>query len=241
LAISSAIAEDIRGVAPRLKALLLENCIDTEHFQPADGDVEMLDRLAGFTEPTAAARVGLVATYAYWKGHDVFLEAVKRLPHLRSYIIGGPLYSTEGSQWSIDDLRQRAQRLGISDRVGFVPFQTDPRWVYRSLDIVVHASTRPEPFGLTIAEALACGRAVVVAAAGGAKGLFTEGQDALGHEPGSVDSLVEAIDRLASDAALRERLGQQARQTAIDRFSTAQFGHELIEIYEGMVTGTATR
>jgi glycosyltransferase involved in cell wall biosynthesis len=34
--------------------------------------------------------------------------------------------------------------------------------VYRSLDIVVHASTKPEPFGRTIAEAMACGRAVLL-------------------------------------------------------------------------------
>jgi hypothetical protein len=33
--------------------------------------------------------------------------------------------------------------------------------VYRALDVVVHASTQPEPFGLTIVEAMACGRAVV--------------------------------------------------------------------------------
>ena len=34
---------------------------------------------------------------------------------------------------------------------------------YRALDVVVHASTRPEPFGLVIAEAMACGRALVAA------------------------------------------------------------------------------
>ncbi len=80
---------------------------------------------------------------------------------------GGPIYTTAGSQWTVDALRGQARELGISDRVGFVPFQSEPGWVYRSLDVVVHASTRPEPFGLTIVEAMACGRSVVVSAAGG--------------------------------------------------------------------------
>ena len=66
------------------------------------------------------------------------------------------------------------------DSVGFVPFVEDPVPVYRALDVVLHASTQPEPFGLTVVEAMACGRAVVVSAAGGAAELFTDGVDALG-------------------------------------------------------------
>ena len=54
----------------------------------------------------------------------------------------------------------------------------------RALDVVVHASTQPEPFGLVIAEAMACGRAVVVSSGGGAAEIVTPGEDALVHEVG---------------------------------------------------------
>src|SRR4051812_6736193 len=63
---------------------------------------------------------------------------------------------------------------------GFVPFQARVEAVYRALDVVVHASTRPEPFGLTIAEAMACGRPLVAARAGGAAELFEDEVEALG-------------------------------------------------------------
>src|SRR5262249_14978265 len=66
---------------------------------------------------------------------------------------------------------------------GLVPFQEDTAAVYRALDVVVHASTQPEPFGLTIAEAMSCSRPVVVARAGGAAGLFSRGPHALGGPP----------------------------------------------------------
>ncbi len=234
-AISSSILDDIRLVAPKLQAHLLENCVDTDHFSPGECDSTRLDREAGFDQPSSMLRVGLVATYANWKGHDLFLQAIARLPNIRGYIVGGPLYTTAGSQWSESQLRKMCRDLGIQDRVGFIPFQSDPLWVYRSLDVVVHASMRPEPFGLTIVEAMACGRPVVVAAAGGAGSLFTDQWDALGHEPGKLDSLVAAIDRLANHSELRKQLGDHARQTAVERFSQARFGLELINLYEKLL------
>ena len=82
-------------------------------------------------------------------------------PHLpvRAYIVGDAVYQTEGSQYSLDELRQRARSLGVADRVGFTGFVHTPEATFRALHIVVHASTEPEPFGLVIAEAMACGRA----------------------------------------------------------------------------------
>jgi glycosyltransferase involved in cell wall biosynthesis len=174
-------------------------------------------------------RVGLVATFANWKGHDVFLEALSRLPaHLpvRGYVVGGPIYTTAGSQWTRGELEAMAAELGLGERVGFVPFQRDPADVYRMLDVVVHASTRAEPFGLTIAEAMSCGRAVVVSAAGGAAELFAEGVDAFGYTPGDVSGLAAAIRRLVEDAELRRRLAANARATALERFGVERFGGE---------------
>ena len=132
-----------------------------------------------------------------WAGGDLrqlegagrFLDALARLPAagppVRGYIVGGPIYATAGSQFTRDELERRAAANGLAGRVGFVPFQTDPADVYRMLDVAVHASTRPEPFGLTIAEAMGCGKPVVVSAAGGAAELFTPGHDGLGHTPGT--------------------------------------------------------
>jgi glycosyltransferase involved in cell wall biosynthesis len=120
---------------------------------------------------------------------------------------------------------------GLTGRVGFIPYQDDPVDIYRMLDVVVHASTRPEPFGLTIAEAMSCGRPVVLAAAGGAAELFTPGVDALGHTPGDVAGLAAAIARLAGDPDLRAHLGANARRTAVEQFSLARYGREITAVY----------
>ena len=189
IAISEAVRRDAEAVLPGLAISVVRNAVDTDHFAPADRDGAELDRLAGLElAGPGVVRVGLVATYANWKGQDVFLDALARLPAtgppVRGYVVGGPIYATAGSQFTRDELERRAAANGLAGRVGFVPFQTDPADVYRMLDVAVHASTRPEPFGLTIAEAMGCGKPVVVAAAGGAAELFTPGHDGLGHTPG---------------------------------------------------------
>ena len=174
IAISQAVARDLQRLMPGLPTEVILHAIDTAAFAPGAGDGQLLDRLAGLPEAEpGTVRIGLVATYAHWKGHEVFLQAAAAMcqdpnpdpqPPLRFYIVGGPVYQTRG-QHTEEGLRRRVAELGLTDRVGFVPFQQETVPIYRALDVVVHASTQPEPFGLTIVEAMSCGRAVVVLAA----------------------------------------------------------------------------
>jgi glycosyltransferase involved in cell wall biosynthesis len=101
----------------------------------------------------------------------------------------------------------------------------------RALDIVVHASTQPEPFGLVIAEGMATGRAVIASEAGGALELIETEINALGHPPGDAAQLAERITRLAADQNMRARLGAAGRATAVERFNRARLATELIPLY----------
>ena len=127
------------------------------------------------------------------------------------------------------------ERLGIGDRVGFTGFVAQPESALRALDVVVHASTSPEPFGLVIAEAMACERAVIVSVAGGAAEIVTVGVDALGHQPGDTEGLAARITELAIDPGLRSRLGRAARATAERCFDRARLAKELVPIYQSVM------
>jgi glycosyltransferase involved in cell wall biosynthesis len=115
--------------------------------------------------------------------------------------------------------------------VGFPGFVDDTPAAMCALDIVVHASTQPEPFGMAIVEAMACGRAVIASAAGGALEIFQNEENALSHRPGDADDLARQIDRLVKNEPLRHQLGQAARAAVERRFHRRRLGEELTDLY----------
>ena len=131
------------------------------------------------------------------------------------------------------ELLALTDRLGLGGRVGFTGF-LPPAPAMRALDVVVHASTRPEPFGLVIAEAMACGRAVITSASGGAAELVDAGEDALTHTPGDVAGLSQCIVRVAGDPELRHQLGIRARASACRRFDSERLAREVVAVYEAI-------
>nr|WP_216671832.1 glycosyltransferase family 4 protein [Corallococcus exiguus] len=242
IANSQAVGDDARTVLGKVPVHVVPNGVDVERFSPATGDGAHLDALAGLPPaPPGTLRVGLVATYARWKGHDVFLEAAALLTRqapalpVRFYLVGAPLYRTAGSQFTDAELREQVERHGLTGRVGFVPFQPEPARVYRALDVFVHASTRREPFGLTIAEALACGRAAIISKSSGAAEALRDGEDVLAIEPGDANTLTAALRRLLEDEALRDTLARTARHTAVRRFSRERYARDILAVYRSLV------
>ncbi|MEZ6115787.1 MAG: glycosyltransferase family 4 protein [Pirellulaceae bacterium] len=229
VAVSHAVRNDWQQHVPGLQASVVHNGTDVQFFRPQVTS-------ATLQNAPQTTRIGLVATYAHWKGHGLFLDAVANVVrqanrNIACDIVGGPIYSTVGSQISRTDLLQRIQQLNLERYVRLVDFQNKMDDVYRNLDVVVHASTRPEPFGLTIVEAMASGCGVIASAAGGVPEIVTHEHDSLAVPPNCVDSLSASLGRLISDDHLRRRLGREARETVIRRFSNEQFAVKLANIY----------
>jgi len=235
---SDSVRRDLRRVCgDRVAATTVYNAVDLDQFEPA-GPAADLDALAGMAPaPFGIVRVGLVATMARWKGHDVFLRAVAGMhvssrSRVRAYVIGGAIYRTHGSQVSIEELRRTAKRLGISDRVGFTGFVDDVGAAIRALDLVVHASTDPEPFGLAIVEAMACGKPAIASASGGAAEIARFCGGVLLYPPGDSGALTVRIERLVCNPSERASLGATGREAAEKSFMRSRLAEELIPILE---------
>jgi glycosyltransferase involved in cell wall biosynthesis len=243
IAISRAVEQDVQSVLGGLPVEMIYNAVDTRLFSPGRADGSKLDELAGLppAQP-GTVRIGLVATFARWKGHELFLQAASQFIRsspdvsVRFYIIGGPIYSTTGSQHSELELRDKASELRLSGHLGLIGFQQNPVDIYRALDVVVHASTQPEPFGRTIVEAMACGKPVIVSEAGGARELFTPYLDAVGFPPRNVSALAYRIKELVESPSFRIHLAGNARQTAVARFDRERFGPQVWAAYRRFLT-----
>ncbi len=242
IANSHSVARDLEAAcAGRLKNIrTVYNAVDLERFNPR-GPALDLDAMAGLPPaPAGTIRVGLVATMARWKGHEVFIRALSMLPRellVRGYLIGGPIYSTGGSQRSVGELRALASGLGLNGDAAFTGFVKEPAAAIRALDIVVHASTEPEPFGRVVAEAMACGKPVVASLAGGVSEIISEGENALSHRPGDAAAMAACVARLAADSEMREKLGLHGRRWATERFATCRLAQEVVPVYESLAVG----
>lgn len=241
VAVSRAVADDVATVCPAAKTTCIYNAIDCDVFSPGEMPLGWLEQRASVPPPDCgdSVKVGLVATYAKWKGHEVFINAIALLPPevrrlARFYIVGGPIYRTSGSQWQESKLRALASSAGVAADIVFVPFHSSPADVFRALDIVVHASTAPEPFGRTIVEAMATARAVIAAPTGGAAELFKHEVSAVAAESNSPGSLSGAMARLVTNAEFRNQLATAGRQAALERFSLPRLRAEMSRLYAGL-------
>ena len=127
-----------------------------------------------------------------------------------------------------------AQRLGIADRVEFRGHVDDVEAEYAGLDVLVHTSTIPEPFGQVVLEGMAAGLPVIAADSGGPAELITDGVNGLLAAPGDVVCLAAQLSRLLGDPALCARLTTAARERAAE-FSPQRTAIEVLAVYHDVM------
>lgn len=157
--------------------------------------------------PSDATVVVEVSRMESWKGHRVHLEALANnqdLPGWICWMVGGAQRPREISYER--ELHAEARRLGIEERVRFVGQRNDVSRLLSTADIYCQPNTEPEPFGISLIEALNAHLPVVTSAFGGALEVIDSSCGIL-VTPNSSIEVASALRRLFSDVQLRQRLG----------------------------------
>lgn len=184
--------------------------------------------------PRDAVVVGMLGRLAEWKGQHVFLDAFAeafRGGPVRARIVGSPLF---GEEPYAERLLAQVAALGIVSQVEFVGFADDVGAELAQLDVLVHCSIVPEPFGQVVVEGMAAGLPVIASDAGGPTEIVDPGVNGLLTRPGDATALAAAMRRLAEDPALRGRLGRAAVDAA-GAYSTAAAWRALTAMYDDTV------
>jgi glycosyltransferase involved in cell wall biosynthesis len=177
--------------------------------------------------------VGIIGRLAPWKGQDVFLHAFARAfpaGKALAVVVGAPLFGEEEEAYA-DSLHRLANDLGIENRVDFRGHRDDIAQELHEMDILVHASTIPEPFGQVVIEGMSACLPVVASRDGGPEEIITDGVDGLLHPRGDVSALAQILERLGGDPELRDRLGRAAAQRAKD-FAPDAVAQKVMETYK---------
>jgi len=129
-----------------------------------------------------------------------------------------------------------ARCLGVADRVifpGSIPREQVPHY-YAMSDIVVIPSVQ-EAFGLSVTEAMACGKPVIGTSVGGIPDQITHGRNGLLVPPKDTGQLASAIIRLASDPALRRSMGAEGRRIVENRFDIRKRIAAISALYASLI------
>jgi rhamnosyl/mannosyltransferase len=184
------------------------------------------------SEPRSRPVIFTVGRHVYYKGFDVLIRALRTV-NADLWIGGrGPL---------TDSLRKAAHDAGVAQRVHFAGFIPNDELVayYDACDIFCMPSiARAEQFGLVQLEAMNCGKPVVATRLGtGVEFVTLDGITGLLVEPGNVETLAAALNRLLGDADLRARLGAAARQRVANAFSVQQMVDKTVALYRRLAPG----
>ncbi|MCH7701107.1 MAG: glycosyltransferase family 4 protein [Planctomycetes bacterium] len=239
VAISGSVADDLvaAGVGED-RVVVCYDGIDVDRFAGGLADRSRVRREWGWTDDHLV--VGMPAVLTEWKGHAHFLHAfanlVDRHPMARAVLVGGPV---PGEPNLHDELQRLTHRLGIHHLVHFAGHVSAMPSAYAAMDVVVHASQRPEPLGLVVLEAMAAGRAVVAARAGGPTEIITHGVNGLLVGSGDGSALAGVLARLASNPQLRESLGVGAVRRAAE-FDLRDCWSRTVDVYEDVLRRVGT-
>ena len=177
--------------------------------------------------------VGLVGLLIPWKGQEIFLEAAKvlkdKIPRLKMLIVGGTPNDCVAFE---SHLRKRVAQEGLESVVLFTGHNTDMPAVYNGLDIVLSASTSPEPLGTVVIEAMAMGRPLIGPNHGGAAEMMTHEKTGLLFTPCDAASLAENIERFFTESTLRDSCSKAAREHALATFQVARHVDGISQVYD---------
>ncbi len=178
----------------------------------------------------ATVVIGTTGRLHAGKGQTFLVRAIAELRRR-----GRPVHGlVVGEGPDLDPLRRLARDLGVARDVTLTGFCTDPIPYVAAMDVFVAPSLK-ESLPLTVLEAMALRRPVVVSAVGDLPRVITDGVSGFLVPPADVTALTETLERLIPDAALRGAVGARGRAVVAERFSADSMIRALENIYADLI------
>ena len=200
---------------------------DKLYYLPPAFDVPKIDNFTHELEARDPNKrvIGLIAQYVPWKRHELFIEAVKRLPENYSGCLIGALSAENRGYYE-----QVTYMAELSGRVETLPYTDKISDFFKKISCLTLTS-KDEPFGRVIIEAYLARVPVVALKGGGVNELVKDNETGILLENESIDGIANAIERITSDIALKNRIVENAYNFALENFSLTAQRARLKNIY----------
>lgn len=198
------------------KMVLIYDGIDPSRFAGPFDPIEIKKKLQ---IPAESKVIGILGNVRYWKGQKYFIEGFKSLApiyrNLYGLIIGG---WSEVDQEYLHDLRKTIRDAGLEDRILFLGYRNDAPALLSILDVFVHASISPEPFGMVLLEAMAAKTPVIATKFGGPLEILDGGEFGTLVPPEDGEAIARECRRYLSDEAYRKDMVEKAYTMLCEKF-----------------------
>ena len=180
--------------------------------------------------------VGIIGNIRWWKGQEIVVRALGLLrdefPDLACLMVGAA--SPEDASY-LKELEDLIEKLQLRGKVVITGYRSDVANYIAALNIQIHASISPEPFGRVLLEGMALGKPLVASNGGGVPEIVVHGQTGLLYEPGNPEALASALRTLLIDAGRAAAMGRAGRQRLEARFSVRQNVEATQALYERLL------
>jgi len=211
------------------KLITIPNGIDINKFKPINVD-DLREKLKLDLNEKIILSLGKIVKQ---KGYHLLLKILPDI--LRNYNVKLVIVGT-GSY--LPDLKKMAVKLGIKDRVIFTGKVSDndlPKY-YNLADIFAFPTLRIEGLPLVVMEAMACKVPVVASRIGGIPTVIENEKDGLLIRPNDLEDLKDKILMLLEDEKFAKRIGKNARNKIIKKFSLDKMVDDTIKVYEEVMS-----
>lgn len=181
--------------------------------------------------------VGIIGQIAEWKGQTIFLKAaseiIKDQPTVK-FLIVGDIISEFESEYK-DKVTNIIEQLNLTNNVILPGFREDIPQIMTDLNIVVHASIKPDPLPTVIIEAMTARKPIVATNVGGVPELVTNGVNGVIVQPQDPHELAKAILRLLKNPEEALMMGERGHEIAEIKFSINENVQKLLDVYQGVI------
>lgn len=234
--ISTAVQKHFKQIGvPAQKGIVINNALDLKDYHSDYNTTKTRTELCIDENDKV---FGIIGRLVEWKGHIHFLEAIamtlKKGNSIKGVIVGEPPNTMSGRNF-YQYLKLMTKKMGIAENILFTGFREDIPRIVLAMDVVVHCSTRPEPFGRVIIEGMAAGKPVIATAAGGVYDIIEDGKTGLLVPMGDSKFLANAMKALLSDPKKMNQMGQLARESVESRFTIKSHAQAVRNVYNAVV------
>ncbi len=204
--------------------------IDPDSLTPQRSPAEIKKALS---IPTNSRIVGIIGNIRPWKGQQYFIESFLQLASkyddLWGLVIGG--WGDEDREYQLH-LKKMVERAGLQDRLVFLGYRTDIPNLLSVFDVFVHASIKPEPFGMVILEAMAAKKPVVATNIGAPVEILNKGECGALVPPKDGRAIAEACSKYLDDPVFTQRVVATAYKQVIQNFHICQTVTKTAKLFE---------